>query len=108
MNYVSIFSAVLAFLTPLLAKRDLVLPPEAATWLAALFVGIQGIIANGVRLGIRDIRTTLSGLLGAVFVGLAGFGLELPLEFQAAIIGIATTIVAWFTRWPSTSEEVEK
>jgi hypothetical protein len=108
MNYVSIFSAILAFLAPLLAKRGWIFPPEAASWFAALFVGVQGLIANGIRLGIRDLRTTLSGLLGAAFVGLASFGLDLSPEFQAAIIGIATTITAWFMRWPSTPLEMEK
>lgn len=108
MNLISIFSAILAFLSPLLAKRGWILPPEAAGWFAALFVGIQGLLANGVKLGIRDGRTTLSGLLGAAFVGLGSFGLDLSPEFQAASIGLATTITAWFMRWPSTSVEVEK
>jgi hypothetical protein len=100
MNWKSLVAVLLAVLSPALAKRGIVIPAEFAGWVSAVFVAVSGIVSSGVRVGFRDLPTTLTGVVGAAAVLLGSLGLDIPAELQIALVGIITTVIAWFARSP--------
>lgn len=97
MNYKVLITGLLAILAPILAKKGIVIPAEFGVWVSAIFVTISGFVANGIRLGLKDARTNITGVVAAAAVLLGTFGLELSPEFQAAIIGVALWIIGGFS-----------
>lgn len=98
MNYGMLISALVAFLTPIAAKKGVVIPPSFAGWISAAFVFIAGLVSNGVS----DLRTSIVGALGGAVSGAAsGFGAD-P-GTQAALSGIILTVIGWLSHSPATT-----
>jgi hypothetical protein len=100
MNWKSLVAVLLALASPALAKRGIVIPAEFAGWVSAVFVAVSGIVSSGVRVGFRDLPTTLAGVVGAAAVLLGSLGLDIPAEVQTALVGIILTVIAWLSRSP--------
>lgn len=100
-----VIPGLLALASQVAGKFNFVITPELATWLSIILTAIAGIAANGVKIGFRDVPTTVSGVVGALAILLASFGLELGPETQAALIGIALSVIGYFIK--SDSSKVE-
>ncbi len=96
--------ALLAIVAPWLAKKGIFVPAEFAGYISALVVFVTGLVSDGIKLGFQDTRTTIAGLVGAGAVALSTFGLDIDLETQTAIIGVAVFVIGLFTR---SGEEAE-
>jgi uncharacterized YccA/Bax inhibitor family protein len=97
MNIAMLISAIVAFFSPLLARRGVFLPPAAAGWVAAIFTFVSGLVSNGLK----EPRTTIIGAIGGAITGaVAAFGAD-P-GTQTAFSGLFLTMIAWLTRSPLT------
>lgn len=100
MNWKTIIAGVFGIVAPLLAKRGIILTPETGAAIQSIFVFVCGLVANGVKLGVTDLPTTVAGLIGGTATALAAFGFDLPPDVQMAISTIALAVIGAFARWP--------
>lgn len=98
MNLKSILAAALAFLSPLLASKGIIIPPEFAGWISALFLFFSGLAADGLHLGAKDLKTTLTGVIGGLAILFGTFGFDIPVDVQMALTGAITTVIGIFSK----------
>jgi hypothetical protein len=91
---------LIGILSPFFEKRGIVVPAGFSDWITTLAVFVSGLLASGARLGVRDLPTTTTGVIGGAALALTGFGLDVDVTTQAALAGIVVTLIAWFSRSP--------
>jgi len=107
MNWKTIIAGLFGIVAPLLAKRGIFLTPETGAAIQSIFVFACGLVANGVKLGVTDLPTTVAGLISGTATALAAFGFDLPPDVQMAITTVALAVIGAFTRWPKWLSKTE-
>lgn len=98
--------SVIAALTPYLAKKGIVVPPELSGYIVSLVVLATGIVSNGVKLGFADTRTTVTGIISSLVILVGTIGFQIDPDTQAALVGIVIFAIGLFSRNNNSQERV--